>query len=105
MKDAQLQKMKLKDLLDLRNRVDRAIQEVRDEERSNLREHFRQMAAAKGIAWNEIVGGGKGKSRGPVAVKYADPKDPSMTWTGRGRMPKWLSARIKSGAKLESFKL
>ncbi|MFM1816336.1 MAG: hypothetical protein RLZ98_3031 [Pseudomonadota bacterium] len=104
-RDQQLQKMNLKELQDLRNRVDRAIQEKRDLEKSQLREHFRQVAAQKGIAWNEIVGSGKGKARGPVAAKYADPKEPGNTWTGRGRMPKWLSAKIKAGAKLDSFKL
>lgn len=105
MKDSQLQKMTSKDLLDLRNRIERILQEKREQERSDLREHFRQMAAAKGIAWNEIVGTNKGKSRGTVAAKYADPKDPAMTWTGRGRMPRWLVAKIKSGAKLENFKI
>lgn len=105
MKDAQLQKMNLKGLLELKNRVERAIQEKREQERTDLREQFRQLAAEKGIAWNEIVGSGKGKPRGPVPAKYADPKDPANTWTGRGRMPKWLAARIKAGAKLESFKL
>jgi DNA-binding protein H-NS len=105
MKDAQLQKMTLKALLDLKNRVDRAIQEKRDQERSELRDQFRQLAAEKGISWSELVGSGKGKPRGPVAAKFADPKDPSNTWSGRGRMPKWLSAKLKAGAKLESFRL
>lgn len=105
MKDTQLQKMNFKDLVDLRNRIDRILQEKREQERSDLREHFRQLAAAKGIAWNEIVGTAKGRARGTVAAKYADPKDPTMTWTGRGRMPKWLAAKIKGGAKLENFKI
>lgn len=28
--------------------------------------------------------------RAQVAPKYAHPHDPSLTWTGRGRSPKWV---------------
>ncbi len=40
-----------------------------------------------------------------VAVKYRDRANPENTWTGRGRQPKWLSAALKKGAKLEAFAL
>ncbi len=105
MKDTQLQRMNLKDLIRLKNRIENTIAQKRDKERTELRDKFRQLAAEKGISWTDIVGTGKAKPRGPVAAKYADPKDPTQTWSGRGRMPKWLSAKIKSGAKLESFKI
>jgi DNA-binding protein H-NS len=46
-------------------------------------------------------GGGKG-SRGKVAVKYRD--NAGNTWTGRGRMPRWMVAATKGGtAKKEDF--
>jgi len=32
-----------------------------------------------------------------VAVKYRDPQNPENTWTGRGRMPRWLTAVTKGG--------
>ena len=38
-----------------------------------------------------------------VAPKYRNPKKPSETWAGRGAMPRWLSAMVKSGSKLEEF--
>ncbi|MCK5549998.1 MAG: H-NS histone family protein, partial [Hyphomicrobiaceae bacterium] len=48
-------------------------------------------------------GRGKGKS---VAPKYANPDDPSQTWTGRGRRPRWLVAKMrKRGANLKQFAL
>ena len=37
-----------------------------------------------------------------VAPKYKDPSTGS-TWTGRGKMPKWVSAAIASGRSLESM--
>jgi DNA-binding protein H-NS len=40
-----------------------------------------------------------------VAPKYANPDDPSQTWTGRGRGPNWLVAKMRKGAKLQQFAL
>ena len=46
---------------------------------------------------------GKGR-KGTVAVKYRDPKNPENTWTGRGRMPRWMVAATKGGkARKEDF--
>jgi DNA-binding protein H-NS len=36
-------------------------------------------------------------------VKYRNKDNPEETWTGRGRQPKWLSARLAKGAKLADF--
>ena len=40
---------------------------------------------------------------GPVAPKYRNPENPAETWAGRGLKPRWLTAAIKSGKKLEDF--
>ena len=37
--------------------------------------------------------------------EYANPDDSSDTWTGRGRKPNWLVARVKKGAKLSEFEI
>ena len=41
----------------------------------------------------------------PVLPKYRDPKLPSETWAGRGKQPRWLSAQLKSGKKLDDFRI
>ena len=44
----------------------------------------------------------KGK-RGAVAkIKYRDPKS-GETWSGRGRMARWLTAKVKAGEKQEKY--
>jgi DNA-binding protein H-NS len=40
---------------------------------------------------------------GPVAPKYRNPENPAETWAGRGLKPRWLTAAIKGGRKLEDF--
>jgi DNA-binding protein H-NS len=55
------------------------------------------------------AGGGRSKgafgrgARGKVAPKYRNPENPSETWAGRGLKPRWLTAAIKSGKKLDDF--
>ena len=47
---------------------------------------------------------GRKKGKGTVAVKYRDPKNPENTWTGRGRMPRWMAAATKGNkAKKDDF--
>jgi len=42
--------------------------------------------------------------RSVVAPKYRDSAT-GITWTGRGKQPKWLAAALKGGKKLEDFKI
>jgi DNA-binding protein H-NS len=45
---------------------------------------------------------GHAKTRN-VAAKYRNPKNADEVWSGRGRMPLWLGAEIKSGKAREDF--
>ena len=38
-----------------------------------------------------------------VFPKYRNPNDPSETWTGRGKKPRWLTAALKAGHTIEEF--
>jgi DNA-binding protein H-NS len=40
-----------------------------------------------------------------VFPKYRNPKEPSETWAGRGKQPRWLTAKLTSGKKLEDFRI
>ena len=44
-----------------------------------------------------------GRRGGTVAAKYRNPENPSETWAGRGLKPRWLTAALKSGGKIEDF--
>jgi DNA-binding protein H-NS len=54
-------------------------------------------------------GSGNGRAaprRGPtkrgLKVKYRDPKS-GETWSGRGRMARWLAEKVKAGDKQEKY--
>ena len=40
-----------------------------------------------------------------VFPKYQNPKNPTETWSGRGRKPRWLSPLLRSGKKLDDFRI
>src|ERR1700687_3713350 len=40
-----------------------------------------------------------------VFPKYRNPKEPSETWAGRGMQPRWLTAQLRSGKKLDDFRI
>ena len=45
----------------------------------------------------------KGRKLGKVAPKYRNPANPSETWTGRGKQPRWMAAETAKGRKVEDF--
>jgi DNA-binding protein H-NS len=94
-------KMSLKELLDLERKVQKAVNTARDRERAEVKQAMAKLAEKRGFSISELYGGrGRGKSS---VAKYANPANRSETWTGRGRKPNWLVAKLKRGAKLESF--
>ena len=59
---------------------------------------------AEGVTFAEVYGGrGRRGKRGKVAPKYRNPSDPSMTWSGRGKRPRWFNAALKSGKSEKSL--
>jgi DNA-binding protein H-NS len=40
-----------------------------------------------------------------VFPKYRNPAKPSETWAGRGKKPRWLTAQLKSGKRIDDFRI
>lgn len=40
-----------------------------------------------------------------VFPKFRNPARPSETWSGRGKQPRWLTAALRSGKKLDDFRI
>lgn len=101
-----LDKMSLKDLRDLETKVAKAIAAARQRERTVALKKAEAAAASAGFSLAELVGvRGRGRPRGKSKsmAKYANPDNPADTWTGRGRKPNWLVAKLSKGAKLQDF--
>ncbi|MBC7752489.1 MAG: H-NS histone family protein [Candidatus Saccharibacteria bacterium] len=62
------------------------------------------------LSLDELIAAGREKggrtksgSRKPVEARYRNPQNASDTWTGRGKAPRWLAAKLAKGAKKEEF--
>ena len=98
----ELDRMSLRELQELELKVRKAKAGAQDRSRADLRKKIETMVADAGFRLSDIFSGRGGKGR-TVAAKYANPDDPSETWTGRGRKPRWLNAKLQEGAKLDKF--
>jgi DNA-binding protein H-NS len=95
--------MSYAELAQMETRIARMKVEKQNAERAELRERILTMVKEHGFEISDLFGKGR-KGKGTVAVKYRDPQNPENTWTGRGRMPRWMAAATKGGkVKKEDF--
>lgn len=91
----------LKDLLQQREALEKAIAEARQNEIASAVTKVRELVAEYGLTAQDIFPGRAGKSAGAkssgskVAAKYRDPAT-GQTWTGRGKAPKWIEGKDRS---------
>jgi DNA-binding protein H-NS len=94
-----LKSMTVEKLMKLKEDVEAALATKISEERHALEAELSKLDRLGGR-------GGKarrGVARGAVAPKFRNPENPSETWAGRGLRPRWITAAIKGGKKLEDF--
>lgn len=97
-----LEKYTFAELAEMRTEIDRLIEQKKVEEKSSLKAKLAEIAKEQGFDLDEVLG--RRGRRGSVPPKYRDPENPTNTWTGRGRMPRWMVAATKKrGVKKEDF--
>ena len=91
--------------------------EKQDEARNALIQEFREKAAELGLELEALLPGAGGSQApagaparrtrrdagGSVPARFRGPN--GETWSGRGRMPKWLSAMEAQGRKRDEFRI
>jgi DNA-binding protein H-NS len=41
----------------------------------------------------------------PVLPKFRNPDEPSETWAGRGKQPRWVRKQLRSGKRMDDFRI
>ncbi|WP_299984679.1 H-NS histone family protein [uncultured Ruegeria sp.] len=101
-----LEKMSRKELLELRNRVEKALKSAETRERKEALKAAEKAAAEFGFSLSELSSDGTRPSKAAKAKpKYRNPNDPSQTWTGRGRKPQWIHDALKSGTDISDLEI
>ena len=103
-----------------RNKIDKVIASKEGKERKKAVADMKAAAKRAGFEVQDLLsdlgigsgsgaGSGRGKkksaarrSTGKVAPKYRNPDDPKVTWSGRGRKPKWIEAHLAKHGNLDA---
>ena len=96
-----LDKLPLKELADLQEKLSTAMGKARTRQITETRARIEAVAAEAGLTVREVLDKRMVQTKG--TVKYRNPTTPSETWTGRGRKPHWFTRQIESGVKLEKM--
>ena len=78
-------------------------------EKRELEKRLAQLRYEKEMPSAELADGqsenvvGERRKYPRVFPKYQNPNEPSETWSGRGKQPRWLASALKTGRKIEEF--
>ena len=108
MKEIDLSKLPLTELVKLQKALPALIAAAKKNEKAILREKMEALAAESGFELAEVIGTKaepkkKSKQIGFVKAKYNNPKNIEQTWTGRGRKPKWAEKHLKDGGTMNDL--
>ena len=102
MKRDDLNSMSVEELWFLRSEISSVLASKIAAEKTKLEKRLRQLQSNS--VSSEIVR----RERRPypqVFPKYRNPADPAETWAGRGKQPRWVTEQLRSGKKLDDFRI
>jgi DNA-binding protein H-NS len=87
------------ELTDVKELVEKLMREQTAKEQAALKASIEAIAKATGVSVDQVLATLVNKKRGrkseeprlPCKIKYRHPEQPELTWTGRGKEPKWLN--------------
>ena len=70
-------------------------------------EKIKSIADNSGMTIEEIIEFSKNKpelkTKRKATPKYINPENPNLTWSGRGKAPRWLATQIANGKSKSDF--
>jgi DNA-binding protein H-NS len=113
MKKLDFEKIPLDELWSLHEEISRILSSRIVAEKEQLEKRLVQLHRGKDLRKPALasVRSIKGKKDLPrrrypkVYPKYRNPADPSETWAGRGKQPRWLVSALKSGRSIRDFEI
>lgn len=108
LKKVELETMSLNDLWSLHEKISAVLAARIKAEKHELEKRLavldRGMGAVVRPGESQLIGEKRRRKYPRVLPKYRNPQT-SETWSGRGKLPRWLVAAMKSGRKMEEFRI
>lgn len=99
-----LENLDIKELKKLRRDIETAIDTYEQRQRAEARKELEEHAKALGFKLEELISEkSTKKTKKPAQPKYQHPKNPSLTWSGRGRKPKFVLEHLDNGGSLDDL--
>ena len=98
-----LDTLSLEDLKALQKNVTKAIESFEARRKAEARAAVEAQAREFGFSLKELVEADKGSKRAPAQPKYRHPENPELTWSGRGRKPRWIIEAENAGRSLDDL--
>ena len=102
-----ISKLSVAELRDLQEQASQLIASKQDQEVEQAYQDILAIAAKVNLTVDQILELGANKQkktkRKSVEPRYRNPDNSAETWTGRGKQPRWLVAKLEQGAKPEDF--
>ena len=106
MKPSELQSMSVDELWSLHEEIAAALTSRLASEKSILEDRLRQLTQQRPPVEQKVKVGERERRPYPtVSPKYRNPDDPTETWSGRGKQPRWLVTELKSGKRIDDFRI
>lgn len=103
MADTDLSALSLPELKKLEKDVAKAIATFEERRRAEARAEAEAVAKKFGFALGELLGVASPNKKAIPQPKYRHPENPSVTWSGRGRKPGWITEGLAAGKTLSDF--
>ena len=103
MTNTNLEKMSLADLKVLQKDIEKTIKTFEARKLAKARAALEEKARELGVSLEAIFGGKPSRVSSSAAPKYRHPENASLTWSGRGRTPKWIADHEANGGNREDY--
>lgn len=118
----ELSSLSLAELRRLKGKVETEIQRRSDTAKKDLLKRMQKLAAEHGMSLNEVIGQEGSEKAAPAprkaaakpavkkaakpasVIKFRNPENPAIGWTGHGRKPQWVIDWLAQGKPLDELR-
>ena len=102
MQNRALENMELDDLWDLHERLLEALARKLEDEKLRVQGQLDELGRRFGGSPKDLP---QRRPYPKVAPKFRNPNDPSETWSGRGKPPRWVVELLAAGRTLDEIRI